>query len=155
MVFQTAEHAGTMVNVFDRNHDRLSRYFEFRFPKGPGLKVHPRVSHRETALLYKAHALSVNVNSVTDSETMCSRRLLEILACGGIMMTNPSPCIDKYFRDYCHVVANREEMRELFARMRFGPNADDRERAAAGAKYVLAEHTWTHRLGELCAVAGI
>lgn len=154
-VFHTAGRTGVLVNVFDRNHDRLSRHFEFRFPKGPGLKVHPRVSHRETARLYKTHALSINVNSVTDSETMCSRRLLEILACGGIMMTNPSPCVDQYFRDYCHVVSTREEMHELFGRMRFGPNADDRERAAAGARYVRAEHTWTHRLGEVCAVVGI
>jgi spore maturation protein CgeB len=154
-IFQASGEAGVVVNVYDRNHDRFSRYFEFRFPRDGSLKIHPRVAHRETANVYKKHALSINVNSVTDSETMCSRRLLEILACGGIMLTNPSRCVDKYFRNYCHVASTPEEMCELLSRLKFGPSQEDLERAEAGARYVRAEHTWTHRLGELCAIVNI
>lgn len=155
-VFSVAGKAGNPVHVFDRNHDRLSRFFEFRFPKGPGLKIHPRISHRETARLYKSYALSINVNSVTDSETMCSRRLLEILACGGIVMTNSGRCVDKYFRDYCHVVSDGDEIGSLLSRLQSaGPDRADLERAEAGARYVSQNHTWGHRLGEICDVVGI
>jgi len=155
MMFDACEEAELPLNVFDRNHDRLSRYFEFRFPNKSHLRMHGKVPHRETARIYKEHAISLNVNSVTGSETMCSRRLLEILACGGIAVTNPSRAVDRYFRDYCHVVKTHEEATELFARLRHGPSAEDLARAEAGAIYVGQNHTWTHRLEEICAIAKI
>lgn len=155
MVFEACEQADLPVNVYDRNHDRLSRHFEFSFPQTDTLRVHGKVPHGETAAIYKSHAVSLNVNSVTGSETMCSRRLLEILACGGIAVTNPSRAVDRYFREYCHVVNTPEEARELFARLRHGPTADDMARAEAGATYVRQHHTWAHRLGDICNVVNV
>ncbi|MDR2786825.1 MAG: glycosyltransferase [Candidatus Accumulibacter sp.] len=156
MMFDACEDADIRLNVFDRNHDRLSRHFEFRYPKRPQLRVHGRVPHRETAAIYKSHVASLNVNSVTASETMCSRRLLEILACGGIAVTNPSRAVDRCFRDYCHVVDSREEAAEALARLRIaGPSREDLDRAGAGADYVRRNHTWARRLEEVCAVVGI
>lgn len=155
MVFDACEKTNLRLNVFDRNKGRLSRQVEFRFPKKHQLYVHDKVPHSKTAKIYKSHAISLNVNSVTDSETMCSRRLLEILACGGIAVTNPSLAVEKYFRDYCHVVNSREEARELFSRLRHGPSREDMERAAAGAMYVRDHHTWEHRLEELCSVVNL
>lgn len=154
-IFRSIQGTGMTINAFDRNHYRLSRYFEFRYPDIPGVKVHPRVAYWETARQYKKYGLSINVNSVVDSETMCSRRLLEILACGGIAMTNPSLCVSKYFSEFCHVAANGEEARELFIRATFGPSKEDKERAAAGAAYVRSTHTWSHRLEDICAIAKI
>ncbi len=155
MVFDICEEMNYQMNAYDRNCHRLSRQLEFRFPKKNQLYVHNRVSHRETAQIYKSHAVSLNVNSVTDSETMFSRRLLEILACGGIAVTNPSRAVEKYFRDYCHVVNSREELREQFSRLRYGPSREDLDRAEAGAMYVRDNHTWTHRLEELCALVNL
>ncbi|MCP3669838.1 MAG: glycosyltransferase [Gammaproteobacteria bacterium] len=150
MVFNVCEDTGVRLNVFDRNHDRLSRYFEFRFPKSKQLTMHSKVPHRETAQIYKAYSVSLNVNSVTGSETMYSRRLLEILACGGIAVTNPSRSVDRYFRDYCHVVTTREELQEIFSRLCAGPSTEDLDRAEAGAQYVRTAHTWEHRLEDIC-----
>jgi spore maturation protein CgeB len=116
------------------------------------MRLHGKVAHRETANVYKSHAVSINVNSVTSSQTMFSRRLLEIIACGGIAVTNPSPAVDRHFGGFCHVVNTYEETRELFARLRHGPSEEDLERAEAGAKYVRENHTWSHRLEEICAV---
>jgi spore maturation protein CgeB len=155
MVFDACEGAGFRLNIFDRNHDRLSRYFEFRFPRKSQLRLHGRVPHRETARLYKSHVVSLNVNSVTASETMYSRRLLEILACGGIAVTNPSRSIDRHFRDYCYVVSTREEAREIFGRLRSGPSKIDLDRAEAGARYVRSAHTWEHRLGEISDIVNL
>lgn len=155
MIFDASGDAGLGLNVFDRNHDRISRYFAFRYPSKAHLKVYPRVSHRDTAQIYKDHVASINVNSVTGSESMVSRRLLEILACGGIAVTNPSRAVDKHFRDYCHVAATREEMLELFTRLKYGPSRDDLERAEGGAMHVRRLHTWEHRLEDLCRVVNI
>jgi len=155
MAFDACEESGLRINVFDRNFDRLSRHFEFRFPQRNLLCLHGKVSHRKTAEVYKAHVASLNVNSVTASETMCSRRLLEILACGGIVVTNPSRAVDRYFLDYCHVISTPAESVEVFSRLRHGPSRDDLARAEAGAFYVRQNHTWSHRLAEICAVAGV
>ncbi len=155
MVFDICEEIELPLNVFDRNQGRLSRHFEFRFPRKKQLYVNGKVPHSETAQMYKSHAVSLNVNSVTDSETMCSRRLLEILACGGIAVTNPSRAVDKYFRKYCHVVNSREEARELLSRLKYGPSQEDMDRAEAGAMYVREHHTWAHRLDDLCAIVNI
>ncbi|WP_350283544.1 glycosyltransferase [Nitrosomonas sp.] len=155
MVFDACERIDLPLNIFDRNHDRLSRHFEFRFPENSRLQLHGRVPHRETAKIYKSHAISLNVNSIIRSETMYSRRLLEILACGGIVVTNPSQAVDRYFRDYCHVVSSSDEALELFSRLRYGPSVDDMARAEAGAAYVRQNHTWVHRLEEICAVVNI
>jgi spore maturation protein CgeB len=152
MIFDACETLEFPLNVFDRNHDRLSRHFEFKYPRNAQLRIHAKVPHRETAGVYKAHAISLNVNSVTGSETMCSRRLLEILACGGIAVTNPSLAVDRYFSEYCHVVSTPEHAQELFDRLRHGPSREDMARAEAGAAYVKQNHTWAHRLEEVCSI---
>ena len=152
MIFSATEQSGMKMHIFDRNHGRLSSFMEFRFPRYKHLELHPHVIHSETAHVYKSHVVSLNVNSVTGSDTMVSRRLLEILACGGIAVTNPSGSIDRYFRDFCHVVSTLEQACELFARLRHGPSTDDMARAEAGARYVRKHHTWAHRLGELGSV---
>lgn len=155
MIFDSVRGTGLRINVFDRNEGRFSKYFEFRFPKTSGIRVHSRVDYWETERVYKAHGLSINVNSVVDSETMCSRRLLEILACGGIAVTNPSACVSKYFSEFCHVVDTEADTHELFLRARSGPGKADRDRAAAGADYVRSTHTWSHRLADICKVARV
>ena len=155
LLFQASAEAGLRIQVYDRNHYRLSRYYAFSFPKLPHLVVNPGVSNWETAAIYKRHLLSINVNSVTDSETMVSRRLLEILACGGIAMTNPSKAVEREFADFCYVVSDVAEARALFERMAHGPTQDDLERARAGAEYVAKHHTWAHRLEQICTLVGL
>ncbi|RMG32698.1 MAG: glycosyltransferase family 1 protein [Gammaproteobacteria bacterium] len=155
MLFEVSGQAEMPLEVFDRNHGRLSSFFEFRFPKHDHLVVHPGVRHRETGEIYKRHVVSLNVNSVTGSRTMISRRLLEILACGGIAVTNPSRSVAEYFADYCLVIDSFDAARELFARLRAGPSQEDLDRAAAGAEYVRTHHTWEHRLEQICGTLGL
>lgn len=152
MIFDACEDASMRLHAFNRNHHRFSRQFEFNYPAKKHLTVHAGIPYQETATVYKAHVASLNVNSVTDSETMCSRRLLEILACGGIVVTNRGLAVDRLFRDYCHVVETRAEAGELFARLKSGPSGDDLERAGAGAVYVRSAHTWQCRLEELNSI---
>ena len=149
VLFDACRQAGMPLHIFDRNSNRISHFLEFRFPKTPNLHLHNRVPHTETAKIYKQYAVSFNVNSITNSTTMCSRRLLEILACGGILITNTSPVVEQQFREFCHVVSDAEQVRELLSRLALGPSETDRERAAAGAAYVRQHHTWQHRLEQL------
>ena len=151
--FSAASSTGLGLTVVDRNSDRKSE--NYRYPALPDLTVLPAMPHRLTAKIYKDYLVSLNVNTIVDSETMYSRRLTEILACGGIAVTNPSPAVEKYFKDFCHVVRAADEARELFARLKHGPDANDLARAEAGSRYVLSEHTWAHRLQQIVRVLGL
>ena len=150
LIFGAVKDAGLGLTVVDRNSGRKSA--NYRYPSALGLEVLPALPHAQTAHIYKDYLVSLNVNTIEDSATMYSRRLVEILACGGIAVTNPSLAVDRYFKDYCHVVHNAVEAADLFARLKHGPSADDLARAEAGARYVLAEHTWAHRLEEIARV---
>jgi len=153
LTFDAANRGGLGLTVIDRNSARKSN--NYRYPLFPGMEVLPAVPYTKTAQIYKDYLVSLNVNTIEDSPTMFSRRLVEILACGGIAVTNPSPAVDRYFRDYCHNIHSSEEAIELFARLKHGPSPDDLARAEAGARYVLAEHTWAHRLEEVLRVVKV
>ncbi|HDL6320817.1 TPA: glycosyltransferase family 1 protein, partial [Mannheimia haemolytica] len=85
MLFGAALKAGLPVTIFDRNSDRKSE--NYRYPKNSfNLNVQPAVSYTETANIYRDYLVSLNINTVEDSPTMFSRRVVEILACGGILV---------------------------------------------------------------------
>lgn len=153
MIFSAACESGLGLTVVDRNAERKASVY--RFPSLPDLDVFRVVPHRQTAQIYRDYLVSINVNTITDSPTMYSRRLVEILGCGGIAVTSPSAAVDELFKDYCHVAKDGRDARELFARLRYGPSSSDLERARAGAEYVAKFHTWEHRLEEIANVIGL
>lgn len=149
MIFDACDKTFLPLHIYDRNSRRFSHFFEFRFPQRKNLSIHPGVDYPQTAEIYKSHIISVNVNSIVSSATMYSRRLLEILACGGICITNRNLCIEKEFNEFCHIVSSPEQACETIARLAFGPSQSDLDMAAAGAAHVASRHTWTHRLQQL------
>lgn len=152
-VFSAAIASGLGLTVYDRNSGRANDVY--RLPFAEGVTVRPSVGNAETAAVYRRHRVSLNVNTIVDSPTMFSRRLIEILASGGVALTSPSLAVDTLFRDYCHVAASGEEASELLARFSEGVGAADRERARAAADHVASRHTWARRLEQICAVAGL
>jgi hypothetical protein len=138
------------LTVFDRNSGRSSA--NYRYPEFPGLTVRPSVPHVNTAEIYQNYMVSLNVNTVENSATMFSRRLIEILACGGLAVTNPALSVDRYFKDYCYVVSSEEEARDVFGRLRNGLSTHERDMIAAGADKIFRDFTWAHRLEEVMSV---
>lgn len=153
MLFTAASESGLGLTVIDRNSGRKNGVY--RYPMHPLQEVLPAVPYPDTARVYKEYLISLNVNTIEDSPTMYSRRLVEILACGGIAVTTPALSVERIFKDYCHVVSSKEEALELFSRLRHGPSPQDLERARAGADYVACNHTWDHRLKLIADVVGL
>jgi len=152
-MFNAASKSELGLTAFDRNSNRKSNIY--RYETLENMEVYPSVSYDKTAQIYKQYLVSLNVNTIEDSKTMFSRRVVEILACGGILVTNSTPAIEKYFKDYCNVVHNEEEMLTLFKRLKCGPSEDDLKRAKAGAEYIKKYHSWSHRLEEIKEVIGL
>jgi len=148
MMFQACADTGMPLHVYDRNSARKSE--NYRYPALPGLTVKPAVPYRHTGQIYRDHVVSLNVNTVEDSPTMYSRRLVEIIACGGIAVTNPTPSVERYFSDYCHIVENEYECRDVIKRLlAYGPSKQDLARAEAGAEYINKEHSWARRMEDV------
>ena len=146
MMFRAAEPLG--LTVYDRNSGRKATHY--RYPDLPWMDVKRSVPYEATADIYRQHMVSLNVNTVENSPTMFSRRLIEIVACGGLAVTNPSPAVNRFFKEYVEVVQNEEECREVLGRIaRDGLTKRDRDRALAGADYVMKHHTWAHRLKQI------
>lgn len=153
MMFSTVSETGIGLTVYDRNSSRKSD--NYRYPVLPGIEIRHAIPYEKTAQVYKDYLLSLNVNTVEDSATMFSRRLAEIIACGGIALTNSTPAVEKMFSEFCYVVHSKEEACEVFERMKYGPSENDLARSRAGAAYIAQYHTWSHRLHEICDVIGL
>jgi len=151
MMFAAAQPYG--LTVYDRNSGRKSQ--NYRYPEWPWIEVKDSVSNEKTADIYRKYLVQFNVNTVTDSPTMYSRRLVEGLACGSIMVTNPALSVDRYFSEYCEIVHSREECDDVLARIFKGGGKHERERARAGADYVLREHTWEKSLAQIAQTIGL
>lgn len=151
MLFAASSEIG--LTIFDRNSSRKSSIY--RYPKLSGVEIRKSVPHEQTGHVYRKYMVSLNVNTVEDSETMFSRRLIEIIASGGLAVTTPAKSVDKYFKDYCHVVAIENEARDLFHQLKNGWRPQDAEMVRAGAEYIHRNHTWTHRVATVLQTIGI
>lgn len=134
------------LDIYDRNSSRKAAHY--RYPRLPGIRICRKVAYPMTANLYRGYKFNLNVNTIESSPTMYSRRLIEILASGGVAISTPSLAALRLFNDYCHIVDSRDELDEVL-------NWSDREyevavqRAKAGADLVLRDHTWTSRLQQI------
>ncbi|WP_343317661.1 hypothetical protein AAFM46_10475 [Arthrobacter sp. TMP15] len=59
----------------------------YRFPAELAKFVREGVPYDEVLKVYKAHPVSINVNSARDSPTMFSRRVVEVAASGGVVLS--------------------------------------------------------------------
>ena len=145
MMFEVFSPMG--LDIYDRNSDRSSPVY--RYPKMPGMTVYPGVKNQQTARIYRSYRYCLNVNTIEDSPTMFSRRLIEIMAVGGVAITTDSQAVRELFSDYCYSFGSREDLLEIIERTQGEGYQAARQRALAGAEYVRANHTWLHRLQQL------
>nr|WP_280638982.1 glycosyltransferase [Sphingomicrobium aestuariivivum] len=94
--------------------------------------------------------VNLNVNTITDSQTAFSRRLVEILGCGGFVLSNRTRAIDTHFADYCHASDDPAEIGELFDRLcRDGLSPHQQAMRSAASEEVRTNHSWGSRLAGL------
>ena len=71
--------------IYDRQADVPDS--PYRFPSTLAPYVRGSLPYADVIDSYKAHVVNLNVNSVTSSPTMFSRRVIEVAACGGIVLS--------------------------------------------------------------------
>ena len=138
MAFTAASPYG--LTIVDRNSDRKSDVY--RYPELLNMTIKPAVPYDKTGELFRNYSHCLNVNTVTDSPSMFSRRLIEIMACGRLAVTNPSLSVSTRFEGMCEVIDSKEQADELFAQLSRGYTKQQVEMMRYASDHVLKNYNY-------------
>ncbi|WP_404416390.1 glycosyltransferase [Vreelandella aquamarina] len=139
------------LDIFDRNYGTGI----FPFPEEYQAGIQGSLPYKELCDEYSRYRVFLNVNSVTDSPTMFSRRVFELMACGTPVVSTYAKGIDNLFEsDAVWLVHSQEEADEAL-RTLMTDDAEWRRRSLAGIREVFAKHTYAHRLNGIFDSLGI
>ena len=126
----------------------------YRFPRSYRKHVVGSLPYERMLAAYTSYKVFLNVNSVTRSKTMCSRRLFELSAAQTAVVSAPAASIEPFFGATIEVVENAEETgRALDVLL---GNAEYRDRLALQAhRRVFDEHLYAHRVDTVLRSVGL
>jgi hypothetical protein len=144
---------GELVDIFDRYADHPRRD-ELGFPGVYRRAVRGSLPYDQMVQQYRNYAAFLNVNSVTESPTMFSRRVFEILACGTPVISTYSRGIDEMLGEHVFMPTSPEHTRSYLEEMIADPSARQR-RGHLGYRHVHRHHTYRHRFDTVLEFAGL
>jgi ubiquinone/menaquinone biosynthesis C-methylase UbiE/spore maturation protein CgeB len=149
MLLDAARPSGLV--IFDRTFGQQSD--GLGFPERFTPHIRGGLPYDEMVAAYKRYRVFLNTNSVTQSPTMFSRRVFELLACGTPVVSTPSVGMQQLFGDIVAAVDDETAARSEIERLL----TDDtlwHQRSAAGIRRVHGQHTYAHRLASVAELAG-
>lgn len=130
------------LEIFSRFLGNDERY---QFPGNLAGRVVGSLPYRSLLTAYKHFKVFLNVNSVTDSPSMCARRIFEISAAGTPVVTTPSAATREFFPTTEVPQPETQEEAEWTLRA-YVRSTELRDRTVHLAqRRIWAEHTYTHR----------
>lgn len=139
---EATEGAKPGFEIFSR---QLGKEPQYQFPGFLKKHVVGSLSYQQMLTAYKAYKVFLNVNSVTDSPSMCARRIFEITAAGSCVVSTPSAAIGRFFPDQeIPTAASRAEALPLLKALIANPDYAQRLVHKAQRR-IWAEHTFGHR----------
>ncbi|GAA5022822.1 hypothetical protein GCM10023258_13470 [Terrabacter aeriphilus] len=126
----------------------------YHFPAEFRRDVRGSLPYDEVIDSYKAHIANLNVNSVADSPSMFSRRVVEVAACGGVVLSGPGRGIEETFGSVIPSTGQTATWRAMLRDWSLDPQARLRE-AWLQMRAVLRAHTVDSALTILARTAGI
>ena len=142
------------LHIFDRNFKVTGYDPRYRFPDRYQSAIKGALDYEHMLTAYRCYDVMLNVNTVTDSPTMFSRRVFESLACGTPVISTDSVGLRAMLGGYVRITRNSQDttshLNELLAdeerRMREGH---------IGYRYVHTHHTYRHRMKEMFLEVGV
>ncbi|MBZ5735509.1 glycosyltransferase [Nocardioides sp. TRM66260-LWL] len=126
----------------------------YRFPKPYRSHVVGSLPYRKMIGAYTAYKVFLNVNSVTGSRTMCSRRLFELSAAQTAIVSAPAASIEPFFGDTVTVVQDAAQTEAALTRLLGDDDARDRQ-ALRAHRRVFDEHLYSHRVDTVLTTVGL
>ena len=140
------------LTIYDRQHDDPES--PYKYPGGLGSYVAGSLTYEEMIQAYKAHPVQINVNSVLDSPTMFSRRVVETVACGSPLISGPALGMNRYLEGAGHVARTESEAAQALENLLHHPAYRWRN-ALKGARAIMRAHTTELRLSQMLRTAGV
>ena len=104
---------------------------------------------------YKNYKVVLNVNTVPDSPTMCSRRIFEAAACGAVVVSTEGKAIRQFFKkDEIVLIPGDGGENKLLEALARSSELTDRI-AHQAQREIWDKHTYTHRARQVVEKAGI
>lgn len=133
-------------------YDRMSnlnneRYF---FPEQYRHLIRNAVDFKTMSVLYKKFKIFLNVNTITDSPTMMSRRVYELLACGTPVISTPSLALEKQFPNIVQIAKDADDAVKI-AKELLTDEWKYRHVSHLGYREVMLKHTYAHRVKAILA----
>ncbi|MBN2319355.1 MAG: glycosyltransferase [Acidobacteria bacterium] len=143
------------LDIFDRMYDVTGKEKErFKFPEDLQTYIRGKLDYEEMLKAYRRYRVGLNVNSVSDSPTMFSRRVFELLACGTPVVSTYSLGIDRIFNGLVDTVKTEEETVDAVQYLLTDP-LYWLKRSVKGVRNVFEFHTYTHRLHQIAKATGL
>jgi hypothetical protein len=135
-------------------YSRLPGVADRDFPAQYAGHVVGSLPYERMPAAYKRYKLFLNVNSVTDSPTMCARRAFELSACATPVLSGPSRALEETFGDAIAIAGSPEETREQLQRLLADGELRDRL-AHRALRTVMSRHTYGHRVDHVLHTVGL
>ncbi|WP_432785372.1 hypothetical protein AAEX37_02217 [Oligella sp. MSHR50489EDL] len=131
-------------------YDRASKEEkeEYAYPVQYRGIIRPAVDFEQMVKLYKKFQVFLNVNTITQSSTMMSRRVYELLASGTPVISTPSKAITEQFPGIVLTVNNEQEAK-LAAKKLLTDSYFWHKQSMLGIREVMHRHTYEQRWGEV------
>lgn len=140
------------LEIFSRQLGADSRY---QFPTEYSKYVVGSLPYVKMLTAYRGYKIFLNVNTVTNSPTMCARRVFEISASGTTVVSTPNPAIESVFPDEeIPQVATQEEAEHTLRALVASPELRERQIHRA-QRIIWNSHTYSHRADQILNAVGL
>src|SRR5699024_2326512 len=139
-------------DIFSRHHGGNENY---QFPVPYDEHVVGSLPYEKMLAAYRNYKVFLNVNSVTDSPSMCARRVFEILASGTPVVSGESAAIPEFFRpEQVPVVHDEKTAAHVLRTSLNSPQLRDRMVHTA-QRESWAKHTYAQRAEKILDAVGL
>ncbi|NET24733.1 glycosyltransferase [Okeania sp. SIO1I7] len=140
------------LTIYDRQFDKPDS--PYRFPEDLSAYIRGALDYSEMVEAYKAHPVNLNVNSVKDSPTMFSRRVVEAIACGSAVVSGSGQAVAPVLNGLVPTVTDKTSAEQLL-KVLMTDELWRRNLVAQAARYIFSRHTTGHRLAQMLRTANL
>ncbi|MGL5676768.1 MAG: CgeB family protein [Cellulosilyticaceae bacterium] len=134
-IFDSIIASGKLLKIYNRySGDTDSNHI---FPEKYASYIFPALRYESLDQAYKGSRYALNITTVTESNTMFSRRIFELMASNTLVITNASKGIKKWFQDNVVYTDGSLAIENI------------EEKCTRNLYEVLENHTYTKRLEEI------
>jgi nicotinamidase-related amidase len=121
---------------------------QYHWPKEYRKILGPSLPYRQILEVQKRYKVALSVNSVTESPSMCSRRIFELAASGVPIVSGRSQAISRYFGDSVFQSGSKKSTSELIAEV-LGGSSTAEHGVESALSCVLTSYTAEKSLNQI------